>query len=318
MRVYRVSLAAAAVAAVTVMQAHWARAKGPKVSEDLNKHNLSSRYFPQTQLPTIPAIDSKLGGQDRDASIRYKAKYDPLNHNANRLGFQVCVFCHTPHNSTSVAPLWNRRPTSVTSFGRYSSATLQIRTNSLNPTAQYTAGWQPDGSSKLCLSCHDGVSALGNVYSGYIAMANNNDVITGRASFNPSTNKMKLGHHPVSFVYNPAVQQGISSGRAPSGGFSFSWPPKDPRVKLDRSSKMQCTTCHDPHQSQSEYDTTCYNNTATGTIPCGFQNMSSRKVVPFWALGGGVSATADHDTVCTACHVTNLSPYNKAPFPPHP
>ncbi|HEX5801789.1 MAG TPA: cytochrome c3 family protein, partial [Azospira sp.] len=69
---------------------------------------------------------------------------------------QVCVFCHTPHGATSqVTPLWNKQLSGAT-YTSYSSSSLD---------AQAIAGTlaQPGGSSKLCLSCHDGTLALGNV-----------------------------------------------------------------------------------------------------------------------------------------------------------
>ena len=61
---------------------------------------------------------------------------------------QVCEFCHTPHdaNTNLQAPLWNRAETTQT-FQLYTS-----------PTMTGTAV-QPLVSSRLCLSCHDGVNA---------------------------------------------------------------------------------------------------------------------------------------------------------------
>ncbi|MBI5897928.1 MAG: hypothetical protein HZB40_01710 [Rhodocyclales bacterium] len=71
---------------------------------------------------------------------------------------QICVFCHTPHgaNTATVSPLWNRA-SSGASYTPYSSESLDAR------SAQIGWSGQPLGSSKLCLSCHDGTIALGNV-----------------------------------------------------------------------------------------------------------------------------------------------------------
>jgi hypothetical protein len=69
---------------------------------------------------------------------------------------QVCVFCHTPHGATpAMTPLWNRQVSGAT-YQTYTSSSLD---------AQAIAGQlaQPGGSSKLCLSCHDGTLAIGNV-----------------------------------------------------------------------------------------------------------------------------------------------------------
>jgi hypothetical protein len=70
---------------------------------------------------------------------------------------QVCVFCHTPHGATNApsAPLWNRAITTAT-YTTYSSSSLDAET---------IAGQldQPAGSSKVCLSCHDGTLAISSV-----------------------------------------------------------------------------------------------------------------------------------------------------------
>src|SRR5580765_7275904 len=65
---------------------------------------------------------------------------------------EICIFCHTPHNSAPVQPLWNRNMP-VSAYTVYTS-------NSLDAVPG-----QPTGSSKLCLSCHDGTIALGSVLS---------------------------------------------------------------------------------------------------------------------------------------------------------
>lgn len=71
---------------------------------------------------------------------------------------QICVFCHTPHAAQSgQVPLWNRRLSAATYTRVYDSSSLD---------AKYIASafsGQPGGSSKLCLSCHDGTMAIGNV-----------------------------------------------------------------------------------------------------------------------------------------------------------
>jgi len=71
---------------------------------------------------------------------------------------QVCVFCHTPHGATQgVTPLWNRQLSNQT-YTPYTSSSLDA--NAIQGSLD-----QPGGSSKLCLSCHDGTIALGSVLS---------------------------------------------------------------------------------------------------------------------------------------------------------
>ena len=70
---------------------------------------------------------------------------------------QVCVFCHTPHGGTAgITPLWNRTLSSAT-YTVYTSASLDAEDIKGGPLDQ------PGGSSKLCLSCHDGTLAIGSV-----------------------------------------------------------------------------------------------------------------------------------------------------------
>ncbi|HEY3306885.1 MAG TPA: hypothetical protein VGJ93_00375 [Desulfuromonadaceae bacterium] len=121
--------------------------------------------------------------------------------------------------------------------------------------------------------------------------------ISGLASFkpnlvDPSNDKMKRGHHPVSFKYN-AVQQSLSTV---SRGFRL---PTDKELQL-RNGKMQCTTCHDPHQNQSD-DTACYNAAGTALAAC--SATDSRKVAPFWRLHkGSNTAVQDQRALCENCH----------------
>ena len=110
---------------------------------------------------------------------------------------QICIFCHTPHNSNPVAALWNRADIGST-YIPYTSSTTQ------------SGAGQPNGSSLLCLSCHDGTIALGNVLSrpSPIAMA-------GGVSTMPVNAPGYIGtdlsdDHPISFQY--------SSGLATSRG----------------------------------------------------------------------------------------------------
>ena len=62
----------------------------------------------------------------------------------------LCVYCHTPHNASPQRGLWNRELSGAT-YQLYESTTLKAQLK------------QPDGSSRLCLSCHDGTLAMGTL-----------------------------------------------------------------------------------------------------------------------------------------------------------
>jgi predicted CXXCH cytochrome family protein len=138
---------------------------------------------------------------------------------------RVCVFCHTPHNASPVAPLWNRNE-SPAAYTPYTS------------TSMNASPGQPTGASKLCLSCHDGALALGEVLSetAPITMA---DGVTIMPHGVANMRAILLDDHPISFSYTPGLA--MADGEL-----------KDPAtltgaVQLDPSGEMQCTSCHDAH-----------------------------------------------------------------------
>lgn len=142
---------------------------------------------------------------------------------------EVCLFCHTPHRSTGEAPLWNHA-LSVASYTPYRSSTLKA-----------TVG-QPNGASKLCLSCHDGTVALGMVHSRGVPIA-----MAGGVTTLPAGRRSNLGtdlsdDHPVSFTYDASLAARHGELRDPATLRN--------QVRLDHNGQMQCTACHDPHDNR--------------------------------------------------------------------
>lgn len=142
---------------------------------------------------------------------------------------QICVFCHIPHNASGSAPLWNRR-TPTGSYTPYSSS-----------TAKAAAG-QPNGASLACLSCHDGTIALGDLLSRSNATAMAGGVTTMPAG-NGNLGTDLSDDHPVSMVYNSALvtARGELADPATLTG----------KVRLDGGGRLQCTSCHDPHDDSN-------------------------------------------------------------------
>jgi predicted CXXCH cytochrome family protein len=140
---------------------------------------------------------------------------------------QVCVFCHTPHNAAPIQPLWNRA-TPASAYRVYSSKSLDALPG------------QPTGSSKLCLSCHDGTIALGSVLS----RAQRIEMAGGMTVLPPG--KSNLGtdlsdDHPISFKYDAALA---------AKDLKLKDPTQLPEaVKLDHQQELQCTSCHEPHDN---------------------------------------------------------------------
>ncbi len=140
----------------------------------------------------------------------------------------MCVFCHTPHNPKGQPALWNQRM-SAAAYTPYSSSTLQAKVG------------QPTGSSKLCLSCHDGTVAVGMVASQAtpIPMRTGTGIMPkGRSQLGTDLS----GHHPISFTYDSALATAQGELRDPST--------LQPEVRLDREQQLQCVSCHDPHNNQ--------------------------------------------------------------------
>ncbi len=138
---------------------------------------------------------------------------------------ELCIFCHTPHSASATRALWNR-DLPATTYNLYTSSTLEATLK------------QPTGSSRLCLSCHDGTTALGNLRvppaSGPVTLG----ALTGRAALGTDLSD----DHPVSFVYDAALA--LKQGQiADPSTLSKNTP-------LDSSQQMQCTSCHEPHDNR--------------------------------------------------------------------
>lgn len=203
---------------------------------------------------------------------------------------RICIFCHAPHNSRRQTPLWNRQDSTV-SYLTYQSSTFQGNVA------------QPNGTTKLCLSCHDGTIALGSVVSQTqeLQMAGGNRFIDPGRSTNIGSNLRD--DHPVSFHY--------ASSRGGSGvGFH---PPSAivPPVNLDHNGDMQCTSCHDPHNNEhGNFLRTTYQNGQL-CLSChnpDHWNTASHKLATATWNGQGQNPwpRADYNTVgenaCLNCH----------------
>jgi predicted CXXCH cytochrome family protein len=140
---------------------------------------------------------------------------------------QVCIFCHAPHNAAPTRPLWNR----LTPVGAYSIYT--------SPSLNALPG-QPTGTSKMCLSCHDGTIALGSVVSRGTPIhmaAGITTIPAGRTNLGTDLSD----DHPISFRYDSGL-----AGKDPGLRQPSTLPPE---VKLDHNSELQCTSCHDAHRN---------------------------------------------------------------------
>jgi hypothetical protein len=186
---------------------------------------------------------------------------------------QVCVFCHTPHNASPAVPLWNKvyTPGVENSYRLYtSSATLTATAKGAKITA--------DSESMLCLSCHDGKTAINVLHnSSYRDSSNGTDAVIdidgtltgsgpfalgqqwfgGLGSFNypnlgairsadgsiPSSAASLNGtnftdDHPIGFSYTAAQAQNTAGLKVTP----------DAGIRLFGPTKrIECSSCHNPH-----------------------------------------------------------------------
>ncbi|MGE5651575.1 MAG: cytochrome c3 family protein, partial [Bacillota bacterium] len=226
---------------------------------------------------------------------------------------EICAFCHTPHSANTALgkPLWNRNSSGST-YTRYTSGSLDA--------SNIVGGFndQPAGSSLLCLSCHDGMVALGNVnvlrgQSASITLNNTNsgNMPTGvgaQTGFTRVIGTDLSNDHPISITYNSdlttADNRGVAaaeelrrlddSQRYPSGdpaaGTSSVIGMRSSGVKpllpLEGTGKngagqVQCTTCHDPHITADK-----------------FLRLNRFQL----AAPSTTGFDAENDQICLACH----------------
>ena len=229
---------------------------------------------------------------------------------------QICVFCHTPHGATpGVTPLWNREIRNQT-YTVYSSSSLDA--NAIQGSLD-----QPGGSSKLCLSCHDGTIAIGNVNvlnglgsatqqgTRSIAMTGTGpggvmpDGLGQTTGFTRNLGISLTNDHPISVSYTNALA--VRDGELREVDVAQSWPagngnvlgvrasgyrpllPMEP-TGLSGTGQVQCGTCHDPHIRETD--------STKGNQKFLRQNR-------FQEATPSDTFNQDNDIICLGCHDKN-------------
>jgi predicted CXXCH cytochrome family protein len=211
---------------------------------------------------------------------------------------RICIFCHITHNALPIAPLWNRASSGAI-YTPYNSSTI------------VGAPGQPTGSSILCLSCHDGTIALGDVASGDAIQ------MTGGVTNMPAGSNGLLGtnladDHPVSFVFSQAISTtrgDLVNPTALTGA-----------VKLDDTGRVQCTTCHNPHSDTFDKFLVLDNRGAALCETChkktNWPNSPHKTSVATW---NGVAPnpwpnteyTNVADNACQSCHMPHTAVHSE-------
>jgi hypothetical protein len=180
---------------------------------------------------------------------------------------QVCVYCHTPHNARTdlvYNPLWNHESTTQ-NFVPYFGTDQDGRALGLPPTtlnAQIDTATFMDGPSRLCMSCHDGATAVdsyGNINGNVTPDNPGTDGginIAGASAYDPltdTTGGSLMNDHPIGFNYSEvsAIDPKI---RDKEEGLSNSYGNKIQRISdvLFKGDFFTCSTCHDVHNSPAK------------------------------------------------------------------
>ncbi len=152
---------------------------------------------------------------------------------------EICVFCHTPHRSLEgikqTIPVWNH-VTTTSHFTMYASARLKGAVDA-----------QPLGPSLACLSCHDGTVAMGALHEvppdggqgDYSQATGGVNRVTGLMEGPSATGRDLSSAHPIAVTYRDDLHPTL---RPPSELVGVKLYPSNVR-----GAKVQCASCHDPH-----------------------------------------------------------------------
>lgn len=162
---------------------------------------------------------------------------------------EICIFCHIPHSANTAGGkkfLWNRPEPTASTFALYTAS----------PTLTSAArGAVISEISKMCMSCHDGLTAVNSMANprsvtmqGFDQLGDPDPPIMANIGEGDATLGTGGGNltndHPISFSYADArTQEGAGTTlkdiNTPKGQGLVFWGPN--------SDMVECVTCHDPH-----------------------------------------------------------------------
>jgi len=173
---------------------------------------------------------------------------------------RLCAYCHTPHHAIKVGdaaangadflPLWSHAVSNVT-YTPYASATFTPLGGSSMASDPLT------GPSRLCMSCHDGLTAVDNYYG----LTNGHVMVPNPGSFaaNPVINGDGNTNHPLGFAMTDVIP-GFAGATHPDTNSILALTPTskyktgltDSINIVDRlysGAIMTCSSCHDVHNT---------------------------------------------------------------------
>lgn len=202
------------------------------------------------------------------------AQVDPMRNFISQYQ-EACVYCHSPHGGRTERPLWNRvLPTGP--YRMYDTRNLSM-----------IADAQPTGTSRLCLSCHDGTIALDDVINQPIR--HTGPSAPGETIKRCATECHQGGspeggfnwekvwfdtdlrtQHPIAIQYDPSRNANFQPAAAVEAA----------GLKLE-DGRVQCNTCHDPHTQQNRKFLRIPNTGGSLCLVC-HRTTPSRTTAHFW------------------------------------
>jgi predicted CXXCH cytochrome family protein len=210
-----------------------------------------SRYMKKT-IPAGTVILFFLYSQAAWAGTIFGSPHDFKKSPWKRSG-EICLPCHVPHSTRTLPPpLWDLES---------SSDTYKVYATTRSPEETAKKDHQPDGMSKICLGCHDGIVAP-DVYGGHTGKYADDSARAPAAGVPGNT-------HPISFVYDSAL---AAKGKdlydpttRPSGVAGSTGTIDTDMLFLKR---MECTSCHDVHNTKAVPGTKLLVKDTAGSVLC--------------------------------------------------
>jgi len=164
---------------------------------------------------------------------------------------EICRVCHVPHDHGRASQrylnglLWNHG---------VSTETYTMYNNAWSSSISGEQSAQPDGTAKLCLSCHDGTVGIDTFdkYAGgailFDGSATGYDTGYKVPGFTDGEARDLRGTHPISVAF-PAGQKGDGKNFTAPG--TATWASGDTVASTLDEGKVQCSTCHDVHAQEA-------------------------------------------------------------------
>ena len=209
-------------------------------------------------------------------------EHDMTTHGEVTGGVALCEYCHAPHKlagmgngpgpTPAVPLLWNIQ-LHTGPYAVYGGSSTFNATDIASPTtadSTHLAAYM----TLLCLSCHDGTITQSSFY--YDEVLGTITDFTDIPNIGEGGGLGLSNDHPVNFTYSAALATADGGLQTPTEGVSVTIPYVGASVALplfkdtpsDASGKLECATCHNPHNHTNDYFLRVTNETSAICLNC--------------------------------------------------